>query len=141
VLSDGGSFRDKTNLQTAIEFAQRADTIINSILYGGIDSWGKARRRIARVAQVINPTGAIYFARAKSNMRRMAQETGGAYFEISESKTIENAYTQIEDTLRSQYLIGFTPQSPGKPGKYHKLKLAVKTPGLSVQTRDGYYAR
>jgi VWFA-related protein len=140
LLSDGGSFRDKTNLETAIEFAQRADTIIYSILYGGIDSFSKGRRRAARVAQVINPTGAIYFARAKSNMRRMAQETGGAFYEISETNTIENAYAQIEDALRNQYSIAFTPEQAGKSGEYRKIKLTVKKPGLIVQTRDGYYA-
>ena len=139
LLSDGGSFRDKTNLETAIEFAQRADTIIYSILYGGIDSWSKVRRRVARAAQVINPTGAIFFARAKSNMRRMAQETGGAYFEISQSNTIENAYAQIEDALRNQYSLGYTPKRAGQSGEYRKIKLTVKKPGLIVQTRDGYY--
>lgn len=73
-------------------------------------------------------------------MRRMAEETGGAYFEISETNTIENAYTEIEDALRNQYSLGYTPERTGSGGEYRKIKLTVKKPGLLVQTRDGYYA-
>jgi VWFA-related protein len=141
LLSDGGSFRDKTNLETAIEYAQRADTIVYSILYGGMNGFSKVRRRVARVAQVINPTGAIYFARSKSIMRRMAQETGGAYYEISDTNTIENAYAQIEDALRNQYSLGYTPDRASPSGKYRKIKLTVKKPGLLVQARDGYFSK
>ncbi len=140
VLSDGGSFRDKTNLETAIEYAQRADTILYSIFYSALNSGSKARRRVGRVARIIFPATTAYFAVAKSNMRRMAQETGGAYFEISESNTIEKAYAQIEDELRNQYSLGYTPERAGQSGKYRKIKLTVKKPGLFVQTRDGYYA-
>lgn len=138
VLSDGGSFRDKTNLETAIEYAQRADTIVYSIFYSGLDSGSKTRRRVARV---LFPATNVYFSVAKSNMRRMAQETGGAYFEISESNAIEQAYARIEDELRNQYSLGYTPQAAGPSGKYRKIKLTVKKPGLMVQTRDGYYTR
>jgi VWFA-related protein len=120
LLSDGGSFRDKTNLETAIEYAQRADTIIYSILYSGINSASKARRRVGTIARIINPTGAVYFAIAKSNMRRMALETGGAYFEISETRTIENAYAEIEDALRNQYSFGYTPERPAPPASIGK---------------------
>ncbi len=140
LLSDGFSFREKTNLETAIEYAQRADTIIYSVLYSGIDNISKARRRTAKVAMVVNPTARYYWTHGKSVMRCMAQETGGAYFEITESNTIENAYTQIQEALRNQYSLGYTPERTGRSGEYRKIKLTVKKPGLIVHTRDGYYA-
>jgi VWFA-related protein len=142
LLSDGGSFRDKT-IETSIEYAQRADTIIYSIFYGGVVS--KVRTSVLIALSPVGGTlGAALHAkgvkRGKSNMRRMAQETGGAYFEISQSNTIENAYAQIEDALRNQYSLGYTSKRAGQSGEYRKIELTVKKPGLIVQTRDGYYA-
>ena len=46
---------------------------------------------------------------------------------------------KIEDALRNQYSIGYTPERPGVAGQYRKIKLTTKQPGLTVQTRDGYY--
>jgi len=77
LLSDGGSFRDKTNLETAIEFAQRADTIIYSIFYGAAVSKVRTSVLIA-ISPVGGTLGAALRAkgvkRGKSNMRRMALE-------------------------------------------------------------------
>lgn len=132
LLSDGVSFRDKTNIGTAIEYAQRADTIIYSILYGGHLKFYRPGR--AAIQAMVGGHG-------KSVMQRLARETGGAYFEISDRNTIQNAYAQIEDALRNQYSLGYTPSRAGKSGEYRKIKLTVKKPGLLVQTRDSYYAR
>jgi len=46
---------------------------------------------------------------------------------------------KIEDALRNQYSIGYTPKRPGVAGQYRKIKLTTKQTGLTVQTRDGYY--
>lgn len=132
ILSDGVSFRDKTTIGTAIEYAQRADTSIYSILF-------------AEPVKIYRPGRAAIHAVAaghgKSTMQRLARETGGAYFQISESQTIENAYAQIEEALRNQYSIGYTPGQAGVAGQYHKIKLTAKRPGLVVQTREGYYTK
>jgi VWFA-related protein len=130
LLSDGVSFRDKTSIVTAIEYAQRADTIIYSILFS--DPLKVYRPGRAAIHAMVGNHG-------KSVMQRLAHETGGAYFEISESNRLENAYAQIEDALRNQYSLGYTPKRAGQSGEYRKIKLTVKKPGLIVQTRDGYY--
>jgi VWFA-related protein len=135
LLSDGASFRDKTDIGTAIEFAQRADTIIYSILYSGVN------KAFTKATIPLNPTPFIYFARGKSAMERLARETGGACFEISKSNTIEDAYAQIEDALRNHYSLGYTPSRAGDSGQYRKITLKVNKPGLIVQTRAGYYAK
>ena len=132
LLSDGVSFRDKTSIGTAIEYAQRADTIIYSILFADRGKFYRPGR-----AAVL----AISRQHGRNVMRRLARETGGAYFEISDSNPIEKAYAEIEDALRNQYSIGYTPQSTGQPGEYHKIKLTTKRPDLIVQTRDGYYSK
>jgi VWFA-related protein len=100
---------------------------------------------VFRFAKVYRPGRAAIHAmvgnHGKSVMERLARETGGAYFEISENNTLENAYAQIEDTLRNQYSIRYAPQSTSRSGEYHKIKLTAKKPVLTVQTREGYYSR
>jgi VWFA-related protein len=132
LLSDGVTFRDRTDIETAIEYAQRADTMIYSILFADRAKFYRPGR--AAIHAMVDEHG-------KNVMRRLARETGGAYFEVSASNPIENIYAEIEDVLRSQYSIGYTSQNAGKSGEYHKIKLTVNKPGLIVQTRDGYYTR
>jgi len=47
----------------------------------------------------------------------MAHETGGIAYEVSSERTIEAIYSQIEDALRNQYSIGYTPDWGGADGK------------------------
>lgn len=121
LLSDGVSFRDPASIGTAIEYAQRADTIVYSILFAEVGF----RRRPGR-------------KRGRDVMGRLARETGGAFFEVSSQQPIEKTYAEIEETLRNQYSIGYTPSKGAKDG-YRRIKLSVKRPNLIVQTRDGYY--
>lgn len=131
-LSDGVDFRSKTSLRTAIEYAQRSDTIIYSILF-------------AEPLRPYRPLRSTVLAmnrdRGRKVMRRLAGETGGALFEVTKDDPIEKIYAQIEDTLRNQYSLGYTPERTGVRGQYRKIKLTSKRPGLMVQTRDGYYSK
>jgi VWFA-related protein len=131
LLSDGVSFRDKTSIGTAIEYAQRADIIIYSILFA--DHPKAYRPARAAIHTMVSSHG-------RSAMQRLARETGGAYFEISADQTIEDAYAQIEDALRNQYSLGYTPARSDKSSGYRKIKLTAHRRGLVVEARDGYYA-
>lgn len=114
----------------AIEYAQRADTIIYSILF-------------AEPLRPYRPLRSTILARSRERgkrvMRRLAAETGGAYFEVTEDNPIERIYSRIEDALRNQYSIGYTPSRPGITGEYRKITLTTKQPGLVVSARYGYY--
>ena len=74
-------------------------------------------------------------------MKRLAHETGGEYYEVSQHNSIEQIFTAIEEALRNQYSLGYTPQVSSKSGKYHKLKLTTKKAGLLVHAREGYYSK
>ena len=132
LLSDGVSFLDKASIGTAIEYTQRADTIIYSILFA---------ESIRPYQPLRGAVEAITSEHGKKVMHRLARETGGAYFEVSQNNPIEKIYAAIEDALRNQYSIGYLPQQPGKTGEYRRIKLNTKRPGLIVQTRDGYYVK
>jgi VWFA-related protein len=55
-------------------------------------------------------------------------------------KKMEDAFQQIEDELRTQYLASYTPTNNKLDGSYRKLDISCKGDGLKVQARKGYYA-
>lgn len=132
LLSDGVAFKEPTSITTAIEYAQRADTIIYPIRFSDPVPFSRP---------VIGAILAIASEHGKQGLRRLANETGGAYFEVTASQSIEDIYSQIEEALRNQYSIGYTPARAHSDGKYHKIKLTTKDRHLTVNTRAGYYAK
>jgi len=50
---------------------------------------------------------------------------------------LDKIYYQIEEELRNQYSLGYTPDRSG--GGYHRIAVSVKRKNLTVRTRDGYY--
>ena len=71
-------------------------------------------------------------------MQEISKETGGRLFEVSKKETVEKIYAQIEEELRSQYSLGYTPDKNNGAG-FHKLQVTTKQKDLVVQARDGYY--
>jgi VWFA-related protein len=69
----------------------------------------------------------------------MARETGGRFFQVSKKQPIDQIYAQIQQELRNQYSIGYTPDRSGSATSYHKIQLTAKAKDQIVQTRDGYY--
>ena len=79
-------------------------------------------------------------AEGKKILQRISRETGAAYFEPSNKQPVGKIYSLIEEELRNQYSLGYTPDKTGS-GEYRKITVAVKKKGLAVQAREGYYAR
>ncbi len=137
VLSDGVDRGSKVSLDHAIEAAQRADTVVYSILFkdeereSNFGGFG-GRHGGGRYPQQERPDG-------KKILERMSKETGGRMFEVSKKDTVDQIYTQIADELRYQYELGYTPDRADLTG-YHKIHLATKQKEMEVQARDGYYA-
>lgn len=146
LLTDGVDHGSMVGLSTAIESAQRADTLVYSILFadhdayaagGGFGGRGGMGRRGGggyppRGGRQERPDG-------KTVLERLSRETGGGFFEVNKKQSIEQIYGQIEEELRNQYSLGYTSDGAG-PG-YRKIALATKRSGLMVRTRDGYYAQ
>jgi VWFA-related protein len=131
LLTDGVAFREPTSIGTAIEYAQRADTIIFAIRFSDpVPLYRPFKTAVLRAAS----------ERGKQGLHRMSRETGGMTYEVTKGQSIEAIYSQIEDFLRSQYSIGYTPQRPAD-GKYHNINLTTKDRHQVVHARDGYYAK
>ena len=76
-------------------------------------------------------------ADGKKILERISGETGGRMFEVSKKEPVNQIYSQIQEELRNQYSLGYTP-TPVEPG-YHKIQVAATRKDLVVQARDGYY--
>ena len=127
VLSDGGENGSSATLTDAIEAAQRADTLIYSILFS--DSSFSAPRFPFRGLD------------GRDILMRLSKETGASFFEVSKKQGIEQIYQAIEEELRSQYNLGFISDRPNEISEFRVLKLSAKQKGLVVQCRERYWAK
>jgi len=152
ILSDGVDTGSKLSLNRAIESAQRANTLVYSILYADQDAYGHqvypggmggGMGRHGGMGR--GPGGGGYPQQAshpdgKKVLQQISRETGGRFFEVSKKEPINEIYTQIEEELRNQYSLGYTPEKAVAGAGYHKINLTTTTKDLIVQTREGYYA-
>jgi VWFA-related protein len=147
ILSDGVDNASRVSLERAIESAQRADTMVYSILFADQDAYGGGwggraggggwgRRGGGRFPQ---PQPQQSTANGKKVLERISKETGARMFEVSKKQPIGEIYAHIQEELRNQYSLGYTPDRI--EGGYHKINVATRRTDLIVQARDGYYAR
>jgi VWFA-related protein len=147
LLTDGEDRGSKTSLDSAIESAQKADTLVYCIYFkgeegggfspygqghGGWNRGGMGRGGPGRFPQESHEDG-------KKVLQRIAKETGARMFEISKKQPIDQIYAEIQEELRNQYNIGYSPDRNASTAGYHKIRLIAKQKDAIVQTRDGYY--
>ncbi|MES2391425.1 MAG: VWA domain-containing protein, partial [Acidobacteriota bacterium] len=124
ILTDGGDQGSQYKLRDAIEAAQKANTIVYPILIADRDMYAMY--------------GGMYTG--SSDMSKLAEETGGRVINVGNNgRKLEDAFNQIQDELRTQYLVSYTPLNKTADGKYRKIEMTCGK-GLKVQARKGYYA-
>jgi VWFA-related protein len=132
VLTDGVDHGSKMSLDRAIESAQRADTMVYSIYFdgnggGGGGGYPQPQQRDSEDGQKV--------------LERLSKETGGRMFVVSSKNNVAQIYAQIQDELRNEYNIGYSPdRAPGDTADYRHIKLTAKQKDYTVQAREGYYA-
>jgi Ca-activated chloride channel family protein len=72
-------------------------------------------------------------------LRKVADETGGGYFELERTDELNTTFTRVAQELHSQYVLGFSPQA--LDGKTHELEVRVTQPGLVARARKSYIAK
>jgi VWFA-related protein len=125
VLTDGVDTGSEATIADAIEAAQKADTLIYSILFSdegfyGLFSGGADGRNV---------------------LMRMSRETGGGFFEVSKKQSLDDTFAQIQEELRSQYNIGYVSDQPVSVSEFRKIQLTTHQKGLTVQARNRYWAQ
>lgn len=125
LLTDGVDTSSRLKLQEAVDSALKADAIIYAIGIG--DSFS-------------------FEGVDEGSLRKITERTGGrAYFPRNEDD-LRSAFAQIQEDLRSQYLIAYSPSNKTKDGSFRKVQIDVvnselKKQQLRLTYRQGYFAR
>jgi VWFA-related protein len=125
VLSDGVDFGSDATPQEAVDAAQRADTLIYSILYSDAGAYG-----------VFGGGG-----EGKRVLQRMSEESGGGFFEVSKKQTVDQIFDILQEELRNQYNLGYVSDKPVGISEFRSILLTARQKGLAVQARHRYWAQ
>jgi VWFA-related protein len=145
LLTDGVDAGSKVTLFESIRAAQKADTLVYSVLFAdnegnGGPSYGGMGRRGGRMPMPSGGEGPD----GKKILQQIADETGGRFNSVGALHHLDKIFADIEEELRSQYNIGYTADPPSEPGLFRHIHLSAKTnkkKDLVVQARAGYYSR
>jgi VWFA-related protein len=122
LITDGVDQGSRTSRASAIEAAQKADAVIYSIYYVDYSAYGH-----------------FGGGGGEGDLRKMSEETGGRVFRVDRKNTLDSIFRQIQEEMRSQYAIGYTPINDRKDGSYRQLEIKVANKDYKVQARKGYY--
>jgi len=118
LLSDGDDNQSRVSREEALEMAQKAEVIIYAIS--------------------TNTSGLKL--KGDKVMEYLAEQTGGKAFFPFKIQDVSDAFSQIQDELRSQYAISYKPADFQFNGKYHKIDILADNKKYKVRARKGYYA-
>lgn len=124
LLSDGVNTSGKKKLDEAVQAALKSEAIIYAVgvgdnFYGGVD---------------------------KGSMNKIAERTGGRAFFPRDERELREAFKQIEEEMRSQYLIAYEPSNQLYDGSFRKIEIQLANPQMlkdkiKVAHRQGYFAK
>jgi VWFA-related protein len=126
LITDGEDQGSRYKIAQAIEAAQRADAIIYGFYY------------VDRAFYYGH--GMVFGGVSDSELRRMSEETGGHNFHVDRKMTLQDAFNELQNEMRSQYAIGYTSTNANKDGTFRKIEIKTNNKDWKVQARKGYYA-
>jgi Ca-activated chloride channel homolog len=123
-------------------FTDGDDTESRKAGLGGVIDRARAEEvmiyAIGLESQYMGAPGRMVRTKPDRGLRKLADETGGGYFELEKSADLEPTFTRVAQELHSQYVIGFAPTQ--LDGRVHKLAVKMKQPGLTARARRSYVA-
>lgn len=118
LVTDGEDTASSVKMRDAIERTWRSEIIVYSIGIGG-------------------PMGVD-----SGTLKKIAAETGGRAFFPRNESDLDTAYAQIDEDLRSQYIMAYTPSNSARDGSFRTIQVRVKNQkDLNVRFRRGYFAQ
>ena len=122
VFTDGDDTASRVGMGDVLDRAKAEEVMVYAI---GLESeFFNGQRRVR--------------TRPDRGLRRLADETGGGYFELKKTDELAPTFTRVAQELHSQYTLGFTPTT--LDGREHKLTVRIKTPGMTARARRTYIA-
>ena len=122
VFTDGDDTTSKLGLGAVTDRARDEEVMVYAI---GLQTEMVVDRQVIR-------------SKPDRGLRRIAEETGGGYFELRKTTELAPTFTRIAQELHSQYAIGF--EAKQLDGKVHKLMVKMKQPGMTARARRSYVA-
>lgn len=122
VFTDGDDTASRVGMGRVLDRAVKDEVMVYAI---GLESEIFNGQRIVRT-------------RPDRGLRRLAEETGGGYFELKKTDDLAPTFTKVAQELHSQYALGFAPAT--LDGKEHKLVVRMKQPGMNARARRTYIA-
>jgi Ca-activated chloride channel family protein len=122
VFTDGDDTASKVGLGNVIDRARADEVMVYAI---GLESEYFNGQRQVR-------------SRPDGGLRKIADETGGGYFELKKTSDLAPTFTKVASELHSQYVLGFAPTQ--LDNRVHKLMVKVKPAGLTARARRSYLA-
>jgi Ca-activated chloride channel family protein len=124
VFTDGDDTSSRVGQGAVIDRARTEEVMIYAI---GLES-----------NYIGGPNGQRVRTRPDAGLRKVADETGGGYFELKKSSELAPTFTKVAQELHSQYVIGFAPTL--LDNRVHKLAVKMKQPGMTARARRSYLA-
>ena len=123
VFTDGDDTASKIGMGKVLDRARAEESMIYAI---GLES------------VYMGAPGRMVRSRPAGGLRKIADETGGGYFELKKTEELGPAFTRVAQELHSQYLLGFTPKN--LDNKIHKLDVKTTDPSQKARARRSYVA-
>lgn len=125
LITDGVDTSSQMRMNDAVDRAIRGDAVIYSIGIGDVYDFDGVDE------------GAL---------RRVSERTGGRAFFPRDERELRDAFAQIQEELRSQYLVAYAPTNRARDGSYRQVRIEIANPALRGQNlrltyRQGYFAR
>ena len=123
VFTDGDDTASRRGMGDVLDKAKATETMIYAI---GLES------------EFPIAPGRMQRTRPDRGLRRLADETGGGYFELKKTTELAPTFTRVAQELHSLYTIGFQPAV--LDNKEHRLEVKMKQPGQTGRARRSYIA-
>jgi VWFA-related protein len=124
LLSDGVNTYGKKKLDDAVQAALKSEAVVYSIgigdnFYSGVD---------------------------EAALRKISERTGGRAYFPRDERELREAFQQIQEEMRSQYLLAYEPVNQKRDGSYRKIDIQLVNQNLQkdkvkLTHRQGYFAQ
>jgi VWFA-related protein len=122
VVTDGEDNSSVETLQHVVQAAHQNDVLVYAIGLLGAEEPRSAER-------------------ARRALEQLTTATGGRSWFPNDVAEVEKITPEIAHEIRNQYVLAYSPTSEAAGGSFRKIRVDVNVPGVTVQTRSGYYAR
>ena len=82
----------------------------------------------------------LAYATADKYLDALAEKSGGRLLRADTLDSLPDAFAQIANELRTQYMIGYYPLNKEHDERYRRIKVATTRKGVVIRARPGYLA-